>query len=128
MVGTYTEKRGESSQSSVESVMSMVSMVTCALPGPLQSLGQMAASRIMAKTAEAPEQLPTPPATPPANNQDADKTVSAGLGQLGVTDQSTLDLPPSKQKAVLSLATSMAAGMRSPFENPDVDGKNGNGG
>jgi hypothetical protein len=92
--------------------MGMVSMMSCVLPEQLQGLSQMAVSRIMPKT-EAPGQPPTPV----ADNQDADKAVSSALVQLGVSDQGTLDLPACKQKAVLSLATSLAGGMKSPFVN-----------
>lgn len=103
--GTYAEKRGESS---LRSVMSMVQVVASKMMP-----GMEAAAR---------------PPTPPAANQRVDKSVSAALVQLGVADQGTLDLPFSKQKAFLSLASSMAAGMRSPVMNPDADKKNGSGG
>jgi hypothetical protein len=87
-------------------------LMSCVFPEQLQVLGKMAASRMVPKT-EAPKQPPTPD----ADNQDADEAVSTTLVQLSVSDQDTLDLPHSNRKARLSLATSLAGGMKSPFVN-----------
>jgi hypothetical protein len=115
MERTCTEKRGKAPQ------WSLMSMVTYALPERLQGVGQMVVSRMMPQI-EAPERPPTPV----ADNKDADKTLGPALVQLGVSDQSTLDLPSTKEKVLLSLATSLAGGMKSPFV--DADWKNGSNG